>query len=63
MADEIVELERELKVRENVYPEWSKGPSPRLKPATAEHRLDCLRATIKRLKSLQPPKSEQGSLF
>ncbi|WP_375445773.1 hypothetical protein [uncultured Fibrella sp.] len=49
LDDEIKEQERELGMRERYYPDWTKGPKPRLSPELAEHRLACSRATLKRL--------------
>ncbi len=53
LDDEIRELERELGMRQRCYPDWTKGPAPKLKPELAEHRLACTRATLERLRKLQ----------
>ncbi|CCG99817.1 hypothetical protein FAES_1807 [Fibrella aestuarina BUZ 2] len=63
LEQEIKELERELSMRRSVYPEWSKGPKPRLKPDTADHRIACLESTLARLKRMAPAKPEQASIF
>lgn len=63
LAQEIAEIERELRMRQSVYPDWTKGPSPRLKPDTADHRLACLESTLKRLRALQPEPVKQGTIF
>lgn len=60
----LIELERELGVRERYYPEWSKGPSPKLKPETAEHRIDCIKWAIANLKQqIAGTKGQQQTLF
>lgn len=64
LDDEIAELDRELKMRLRLYPEWSKGPTPKLKPAVAEHRIASIEATLKRLQTLKAAISgEQTILF
>lgn len=63
LDDEIKEQQRELSMRERYYPDWTKGPNPKLKPEVAEHRLACTRATLDRLKKLQAiTKGEQQTL-
>lgn len=58
------ELERELSVRERYYPEWSKGPSPKLKPDTADHRIECIKWLIANLKQqIAGTKGQQQTLF
>ena len=63
LQDEISELERELKMRRRVYPNWSKGPNAKLTPEQAAHRIACLEATLERLKGQTPPVNQQTSLF
>ena len=61
---EIAELKRELAMRENLYPDWTKGPKPKLKPDAAAHRIACIQATIKRLETLKAASTgEQKTLF
>lgn len=61
---EIKELERELNTRLRVYPEWTKGPNPKLKPDLAAFRIACLERTIERLKvDKGRAVGEQGNLF
>jgi len=47
-ASIIKELERELKVRERVYPDWVYHG--KLKYSTAEHRKQCIREAIEIIK-------------
>lgn len=65
--DEIAELKRELSVRSRVYPDWTKGPNPRLKPETADYRMDVMRATLARLQQIkretEAAKGQQTKLF
>lgn len=61
--EQIKELERELRTRRNVYPEWTKGPNPRLKLETATHRIACIEATLKVLRAQQNKGGEQLSLL
>ncbi|GAB3783230.1 hypothetical protein GCM10028818_40760 [Spirosoma horti] len=62
--DEIKELQRELNVRRRVYPDWSKGPNPKLKPAEAERRISVMERTLERLKTEKGRAvGEQGKLF
>lgn len=44
----IAELERELKMRENVFPRWV--ANGRLSQRAASYRIDCLKAAIGFLK-------------
>lgn len=65
--DEIAELKRELGVRSRVYPDWTKGPKPRLKPETAEYRVEVMQATLARLEQIkreaEAAKGKQTKLF
>lgn len=64
LEEEIKELERELNTRKRVYPEWSKGPTPKLKPEEADRRIRCIEASIRRLKAIQRQVvGEQKSIF
>jgi hypothetical protein len=64
LDEEIKELKRELHTRERVYPDWSKGPNPKLKPDVADHRIACIKSTIARLEKLNAQlKGEQTKLF
>lgn len=60
LTQQIAELEREIRMRQSVYPGWSTGPKPRLSPATAAHRIACLVATLAILKAQVPT---QTNLF
>lgn len=64
LADEIADLRRELKMRQQVYPNQLLGiTDPRKRAeitAQNEHRMACTRATLARLETLIP---QQGSLF
>lgn len=53
LNDEIKDLERELGLQKRLYPGWTKGPNPKVKPADAEHQLACIEATISRLKKIR----------
>ncbi|WP_138994021.1 hypothetical protein [Larkinella sp. C7] len=62
--DEIHEIERELKMRRSVYPKWTSGPSPTLKPETAKlqmERMESVLARLIRIRNLS--KGEQTKLF
>ncbi|GAB3278414.1 hypothetical protein GCM10027347_52800 [Larkinella harenae] len=62
--DELKELKRELRMRERLYPGWTKGPSPKIKPDDAKHQLACLESTIARLeKDIASKRGEQAKLF
>lgn len=64
LADQIKELKRELDTRQRVYPIWSSGPSPKLKPAVAAHRIACIEASIVVLEELNSRQSgQQSTLF
>ena len=64
LDDEIRELRRELATRKRVYPSWSSGPSPKLKPEEAERRIALIESTIARLERIQAQmKGEQTKLF
>lgn len=47
-ADMLTELERELKVRERVYPRWV--AAGKLDPVTADRRILIIKALIKKLR-------------
>ena len=56
---QLQELKRELKQREQVFPRWvSQG---RLKQSDATHRLNCLRAVIDDFEQRHKPTAAQGS--
>lgn len=63
-TDALNELERELKVRERVYPDWTKGPNKKLKPEEAEHRIGCIKWLIDHLKQqIAATSGQQQTLF
>jgi hypothetical protein len=53
LDEQIEELERELKLRERVYPRWITKYPPKLTPAAAERQLGRLRAAIESLRRLK----------
>lgn len=62
LANEVAEIERELKMRERVFPNWVKNG--KMTQAQAEHRIACTVATLERLKLLLHNESiEQPTLF
>jgi hypothetical protein len=63
LDEQIKEMERELQMRERYYPEWIQGPNPRLSPVVAQHRLDCVKATLQALRSLKEKEAKQQSIF
>lgn len=64
LDDEIEELERELKIRQRVYPEWTAGYTPKLKPEEASKRIAILQSAIDRLKRERAKGAGvQGSIF
>lgn len=52
LEEQLEELERELKVRERVYPRWVNADPPKLTPAASERQLGRLRAAIETIKEL-----------
>lgn len=64
LADEIAEQRREIKMKEQVYPNQLHGiTDPAKRQALREkqeHQLACARATLHRLEALVP---QQASLF
>lgn len=53
LDEQLVELERELEVRERIYPKWvQKGT---LKNSTAAYRIAVLKAVIDTLKGKRQP--------
>lgn len=44
--DQIAEVEREIRLREVVYPRWSAGPKPKLSAAQAEKQIARMRAVL-----------------
>jgi len=59
-AAQLAELERELKMRQRVYPNWTK--QGRLDRETAAHRVACLIEVIEDFKARHSPAAQQGSL-
>ena len=51
---QIYELQRELRMRRKVYPDWTvdrPGRPAKLKPETAAHRIECLEDVIQKLEA------------
>ncbi|MCX6218317.1 hypothetical protein [Spirosoma sp.] len=64
IKQQIAEQKRELETRKRVYPSWSSGPAPKLKPDVAKHRIACIEATIKVLEELDARQAgQQQSIF
>lgn len=61
LQQEIDELERELRVRKKVYPDWIK--LGKIHKNTAQSRIDTLQNCIDRLKQIQVKKEHQTSIF
>jgi sugar phosphate isomerase/epimerase len=66
-ADKIEELKREIAIasvnrRERVFPEWSSGPSPKLKPEVASKRrfADAIAILNEILKDYEAILAKQG---
>ena len=57
---QLQELERELKMRQRVYPRWIR--EGRLDADVSEHRIKCLIAVIDDFKERHAPGAKQGSL-
>lgn len=53
IADQIQEVQRELRLRAQVYPRWTSGQNPRLSKGNAELHLARLRAVLASLEELQ----------
>lgn len=56
IEQQIEEVERELKIRERVYPRWVNAAKPKMTPAAAERqmeRLRAVRASLLQLKQLR----------
>lgn len=51
LTDQIRSVEREIAMREKCYPGWVS--SGRLKAATAEHELTCMRAVLRTLREVR----------
>lgn len=61
IIDEIKEIEREIKVREKIYPHWVLVH--KISKATAEKRINCLKATLDRLKRTERSQGEQKTFL
>lgn len=57
---QLKELERELKMRWQVYPKWVR--SGRMTEEQKAHRIACLTEVIQDFKARHNPGSQQGSL-
>lgn len=63
IADKISELQREIAMREKVFPEWASGPSPRLKPEIASKRIAVLKEILKDYQAILAKQGTQTNLF
>jgi hypothetical protein len=56
IQEQIAEVEREIGLREKLYPAWiaSRG----MNPSKAEHQLNCMKAVLATLESLAPKKPQ-----
>lgn len=52
LEQQIAEVERELKIREVVYPRWINAAKPKLRPETADRQMARMRAVLNTLKKL-----------
>lgn len=59
-AAQLAELERELKMRQRVYPNWIR--QGRIEADQANHRVACLIEVIEDFKARHSPAAQQGSL-
>ena len=50
LAEQIAELERELRLRRSCYPKWVE--SKRLSQTNADHQIACLEGAIENLREL-----------
>lgn len=57
----LAELNRELAMRQDLYPMWVN--SGRLTSKTAEHRIAALQKAIELIEATQQPQAKQYSLF
>lgn len=57
---QLEELERELKMRERVYPGWVR--QGRMTKEQMDHRMTCLRLVIHDFEERHNPRQTQGSL-
>lgn len=61
ITDEINEIKREIRVREKIYPQWVL--IHKISKATAEKRVNALKATLARLERTQRSEGEQKTLL
>lgn len=59
-AAQLAELERELRMRQTVYPKWKN--QGRIEKETADFRIACLIEVIEDFKARHSPAAQQGSL-
>lgn len=58
--EQIAELDRELRIREKVYPRWINAAKPKLTPEAADRQMGRMRAareSLVRLRAMQVPSS------
>lgn len=53
LEQQIAEVERELKIREVVYPRWINAAKPKLRPETADRQMARMRAVLETLRRLK----------
>lgn len=61
IEDQIACVEREIKMREAVYPRWVNAKPPKMTAKTAEHQLAAMRAVLDTLKAVHDEKSYRAS--
>lgn len=61
LQEEIAEVEREIALRERLYPHWV--TTKRLRPDIAERQLAAMRAVLARLRGLKADDDERGRLI
>ncbi|MCP1384852.1 hypothetical protein [Runella salmonicolor] len=63
LDEQIAIVEREVRMRESVYPKWCSGPNPKMKPEEAAFQLEGMRAVLKQLRALKSKEGIQTNLF
>ncbi len=58
--EQIAEVEREIRLREVVYPRWVAAPKPKLSQAQADKQIGRMRAVLITLVALKELKYELG---
>jgi hypothetical protein len=63
LDDKIEELKNELRYRERLFPEWSSGPNPKMKPDVAAKQIAVMKAILRDYENLKAKEGVQVTLF